>query len=249
MQQSDDFERLIDTLKLCVAALREQDVPFMLGGSMAAWARGGPQPKKDIDLMVKRGDADRALQVLGDAGMRPERPPEEWLYKAWNDDVLIDVIFGPSGLEITDEVLERADTIPVMAVATPVMAIEDMLITMLFAMDEHCVDYAAWSRSPARCASRSTGPRCARAAPARPTPRPSSRSSRSSGSLRGRRRRPSRRGRTACAWFRAAARSAAGSGPGARAAPAKVPASAGSGPDRAPAASEWAAVWAVPGTR
>ncbi len=143
MQQSDDFERLIDTLKLCIAALREHEVPFMLGGSMAAWARGGPQPKKDIDLMVGRGHAERALQVLADAGMRVERPPEEWLYKAWNDDVLIDVIFGPSGLEVTDEVLARADTIPVMSVATPVMGIEDMLITMLFSMDEHCVDYAA----------------------------------------------------------------------------------------------------------
>src|SRR5690348_14800791 len=115
MQQSDEFERLIDTLKLCVAALREHDVPFMLGGSMAAWARGGPQPQKDIDLMVARGDADRALHVLADAGMRVEHPPEEWLYKAWNDDVLIDVIFGPSGLELTDEVLARADTIPVMS--------------------------------------------------------------------------------------------------------------------------------------
>ena len=165
MQQSDDFERLIDTLKLCVAALREQDVAFMLGGSMAAWARGGPQPQKDIDLMVRREDADRALQVLGDAGMRVERPPEEWLYKAWHDDVLIDVIFGPSGLELTDEVLARADTIPVMSVATPVIAIEDMLITMLFSMDEHCVDYAAvvaiarslreqieWASLRARCA-------------------------------------------------------------------------------------------------
>src|SRR5438309_687882 len=143
MPPSDDFDRLIDTLKLCVAALREQDVPFMLGGSMAAWARGGPQPQKDIDLMVARRDADRALQVLGDAGMRVERPPEEWLYKAWNGDVLIDVIFGPSGLELTDEVLERADTIPVMSVATTVMAIEDMLVTLLFSMDEHCLDYAA----------------------------------------------------------------------------------------------------------
>jgi hypothetical protein len=143
MQQSDDFERLIETLKLCIAALREQDVPFMLGGSLAAWARGGPQPKKDIDLMVKRGDADRALQVLAGAGLRTERPPEEWLYKAWHEDVLIDIIFGPSGLELTDEVLARADTIPVMSVATPVMATEDMLVTMLFSMDEHCLDYAA----------------------------------------------------------------------------------------------------------
>jgi hypothetical protein len=132
---------------------------------MAAWARGGPQPQKDIDLMVKPGDAERALQVLADAGMRVEHPPEEWLYKAWNDDVLIDVIFGPSGLELTDDVLARADTIPVMSVATPVMAIEDMLVTMLFSMDEHCVDYAAvlaitrslreqidWPSMRARCA-------------------------------------------------------------------------------------------------
>ncbi len=141
MQHTDEFQRLIETLKLCVAALREHGVPFMLGGSVAAWARGGPEPQKDVDLMVKRGDADRALQVLGDAGMRTERPPEEWLYKAWNEDVLVDIIFGPSGLEVTDEVLARADTIPVMSVATPVMAIEDMLITMLFSMDEHCLDY------------------------------------------------------------------------------------------------------------
>jgi hypothetical protein len=165
MQQSDEFERLIEALKLCVAALREHDVPFMLGGSMAAWARGGPQPQKDIDLMIKREDADRALQVLGDAGLRVQRPPEEWLYKAWNDDVLIDVIFGPSGLELTDEVLARADTIPVMSVATPVIAIEDMLVTMLFSMDEHCLDYGSvvaisrslreqidWPSLRARCA-------------------------------------------------------------------------------------------------
>jgi hypothetical protein len=165
MQQSDEFERLIDTLKLCVAALREQHVPFMLGGSLAAWARGGPQPKKDIDLMVKREDADRALQVLADAGMRVEHPPEEWLYKAWHEDVLIDIIFGPSGLELTDDVLARADTIPVMSVAMPVMAIEDMLVTMLYSMDEHCLDYGAvvaitrslreqidWPSMRARCA-------------------------------------------------------------------------------------------------
>jgi hypothetical protein len=141
MQHSGEFERLIDTLKLSVAALREQRVPFMLGGSLAAWARGGPEPTKDLDLMVKRGDADRALQVLADAGMRVERPPEEWLYKAWNEGVLIDLIFGPSGLELTDEVFGRADTVPVMSVATPVMALEDMLVTMLFAMDEHSLDY------------------------------------------------------------------------------------------------------------
>ena len=141
MTENDDFGALIETLKVAVAALRQCGVPFMLGGSLAAWARGGPEPKKDLDLMVKPEDAQRALKCLTGAGMRPEQPPEEWLLKAYHDGVLVDLIFEPSGLEITDEVLDRADTIPVMAVGTPVMALEDALVTMLMALDEHSLDY------------------------------------------------------------------------------------------------------------
>lgn len=142
MNRDDEFQRLIDALKLAVATLRDRQIPFMLGGSLAAWARGGPQPQKDLDLMVKPADADGALQALASVGMRTAHPPEEWLYKAWHNGVLIDLIFRPSGLEITDEILDRAETIAVMAVATPVMKLEDMLVTMLFALDEHCLNYA-----------------------------------------------------------------------------------------------------------
>jgi Uncharacterised nucleotidyltransferase len=142
VQHGNSFQALTETLKVGVATLRDAAVPFMLGGSLAAWARGGPEPQKDLDVMVKPEDADAALKALADAGMRTERPPEEWLYKAWNGEVLIDVIFRPSGLEINDEVLGRADTMSVMAVGTPVMAIEDMLVTMLYALNEHALDYS-----------------------------------------------------------------------------------------------------------
>jgi hypothetical protein len=141
MAETDDFQALVDTLKVTVAALREREIPFMLGGSLAAWARGGPEPKHDLDVMLKPEDADRALETLERAGMRSERPPEEWLVKAWHNDVLVDLIFEPSGLEITDEVLARAETIPLMALGTPVMALEDVLVTMLSALDEHSLDY------------------------------------------------------------------------------------------------------------
>jgi Uncharacterised nucleotidyltransferase len=142
VRHSETFEALIETLKLAVATLREHDVPFMLGGSLAAWARGGPEPQNDLDLMVTPHDAQAALDALTHAGMRPERPPEEWLYKAWNGEVLVDLIFRPSGVEVTEKVLGRAQTMPVMAVATPVMAVEDMLVTMLCALDEHALDLA-----------------------------------------------------------------------------------------------------------
>jgi len=93
-------------------------------------------------MMVKPDHAERALEALSAIGMRIERPPEAWLYKAWHGDVLIDLIFRPSGLELTGEAFERADDSSVMAVSTPVMALEDVLVTMLSALDEHALDYS-----------------------------------------------------------------------------------------------------------
>jgi hypothetical protein len=135
------FDAIGDTLRTAVATLRDSHIPFALGGSLAVWARGGPQTQNDLDLMVKPEDAEAALRALTEAGMRPERPPEEWLFKAWNGDVMIDLIFLPAGLEVTDDVLARADVISVLAVATPVMALEDVLATKLNALTEHSLDY------------------------------------------------------------------------------------------------------------
>lgn len=143
MTANDAFAPLAETCRTAVAALRDADVPFVLAGSFAAWARGGPQPGNDLDFMVKPRDAEAALTALSSAGMRPERPPEEWLFKAWRGDTLVDLIFGPAGLEMTDDVLGRAESIPVLAVETPVMALEDVLVTKLMALDEHSLDYTS----------------------------------------------------------------------------------------------------------
>ena len=47
------FSDIEATLKKAAAALREADVPFLLGGSLASWARGGPESRHDLDLMIK----------------------------------------------------------------------------------------------------------------------------------------------------------------------------------------------------
>src|SRR4051794_28656784 len=126
MPRRVSFESLTYALKIAVATLRDARIPFLLGGSWAAWARGGPEPQHDLDLMVRPEHADAALEALTDAGMRPERPPEEWLFKVWTEDVMIDVIFKPAGLALDDEVFARADVLSVAAVSTPVMALEDV---------------------------------------------------------------------------------------------------------------------------
>jgi predicted nucleotidyltransferase len=138
---ADLFGPIADTLRKAAAILREAEVPFMLGGSLAAWARGGKETTKDLDLLVKPSDAERALEALVSSGMRAERPPEEWLLKAYDGDVLVDLIFQPAGFEVTDEVLGRADEMTVASVTMRVMSLEDMLATKLTSLGEHHLDY------------------------------------------------------------------------------------------------------------
>ena len=138
MAEFDDF---LETLKKTAAVLREAEVPFLLGGGLAAWARGGPETAHDLDYMVRPRDANRALEALEEAGLRSAKPPEGWLYKAWDGDTLVDVIFRPSGGEVDDAMFERADLLDVQAVLMEVMSLEDVMITKLLAMREHEVDY------------------------------------------------------------------------------------------------------------
>jgi predicted nucleotidyltransferase len=134
---------MLPSLKKAAAALREAKVPFTLAGGIAAWARGGPESDHDVDFLLKPEDADRALTALEEAGMRPEKPPEPWLFKAYDGDVMIDLIFSPAGLEVTDEVIQRADEIEVWAMPMRVLRPEDILVTKLCAMTEHTIDYEA----------------------------------------------------------------------------------------------------------
>jgi hypothetical protein len=140
-QTETSFDELLETLKRSSAALREASVPFVLGGGLAIWARGGPETEHDLDYFVKPEDAERALQALAQAGFRPEKPPEGWLYKAWDDDVLVDLIFDPTGVSVDDAFIDGAEESEVHAVRMRVLRPEDVLVTKLLALKEHSLDY------------------------------------------------------------------------------------------------------------
>jgi hypothetical protein len=135
------FDEIEATLKKVVTTFREADFEFALAGSLASWARGGPETRHDLDIVIRPRDADRSLRLLAGVGMRTERPPEEWLVKAYDGDVLVDLIFSPKGLEVGDDLFQRADDISVFGVTMPVMAIEDIIATKLLAMSEHTLRY------------------------------------------------------------------------------------------------------------
>jgi predicted nucleotidyltransferase len=135
------FSDLEDALKKSAAALRGADVPFLLGGSLASWARGGPETRHDLDLMIKPADVERALEALEQAGMRREDPPEEWLVKAWDGRTLVDLIHHPKGIPVDDALIERGEVMSVLGMEMRVMALEDVLVTKLMALTEHSLRY------------------------------------------------------------------------------------------------------------
>ena len=134
------FEVIKESMRRCAAILRDADIPYALGGSVAAWARGGPETCNDLDFVVAPEDAPRAQMALEGAGLRPERPPEDWLLKVWDGAVLVDLIFELTGVDM-HAALDRAETLPVAAIDMPVLAIEDVLTAKLLAFNDHYLDF------------------------------------------------------------------------------------------------------------
>ncbi|WP_339325614.1 BON domain-containing protein [Frankia torreyi] len=122
--------------------LKEADIPFALGGSYACWARGGPEPVHDVDFMLREEDVPRAVEVLAAAGLRPVDPPEDWLTKVFDGEVLVDLIHHPVGRAVTPEMLERSSEMSVDSVRMPVLDATDWFEMTLLALEERYCDLA-----------------------------------------------------------------------------------------------------------
>ena len=77
-------------------------------GSPPGRAAGRPPTTTSTSTSARR-TPKRALAALEATGMRIERPPEEWLYKAYDGATLVDLIFRPAGGPIDDEHFEPRD--------------------------------------------------------------------------------------------------------------------------------------------
>src|SRR4051794_8400025 len=145
------FEQMIEgTLKKTSAALRDAGIPYLVIGSLAAWVRGGPESSHDLDFGIRAVDMIHAAEALEGVGMTIQIPPEDWLIKAWDGGppdgegaTLVDLIYAPSGMPITDEVLERADLLQVLAQWMPVLSATDSVINKLASLREQNLDYTS----------------------------------------------------------------------------------------------------------
>jgi hypothetical protein len=138
------FGDLLVEMKRAAALLRDEGVPFILAGSLAVYARGGPESDHDVDFILLPDDAERALEILGRNGFRGERPPEGWLFKVFGEsEAMIDLIFRPNNQppEVVEGILSRAEELEVFAISMQVMSTTDVLASKLLALKEHELNY------------------------------------------------------------------------------------------------------------
>ncbi|HWI43884.1 MAG TPA: hypothetical protein VNS81_09705 [Nocardioides sp.] len=140
---SDNQRALREALKTVAVALKEGDSPFALAGSYGLWARGGPEPDHDVDFMVAEEDAPRAKDLLAERDLEVVQPPEDWLFKVYVGDAMVDVIFRARGVPIDRARFEDADEIEVESVAMPVLSATVLMTDKLCAMEEHSCNISA----------------------------------------------------------------------------------------------------------
>jgi len=131
-------DRMEVVLLRAVDALEEAGIPYALMGGLASAAIGRSRHTHDVDLFVTPGDAVPALEAMGRAGFRTERTDALWLYKAWWDGTLVDVIFSSKGGVVFDEEM-RAHRRPVeiRGRQVPALGAEDLIVIKAVANAEH----------------------------------------------------------------------------------------------------------------
>lgn len=147
--RNHSFAQMVeDTLKSVSAALRDEHIPFCLIGSLSAWARGGPESSHDLDFGIKYEDSLKVAGALEKIGFEIEIPPEDWLFKAWDrrnpdQETMVDLIYAPSGVLITDQVIERADIMDILAQKMPVLDATDLMTMKLLSLREQNLNFTS----------------------------------------------------------------------------------------------------------
>ncbi len=130
-------EVFLDVLRQAAGALREGGLPHVFMGGLASAALGRPRWTHDIDLFVKPEDARRALHALAEAGFVTEETNPHWIFKAWRDGAVIDLIFCVKGdIYVDEEMLSRSRVAEINGRRARVLPPEDLVVIKAIVHDE-----------------------------------------------------------------------------------------------------------------
>lgn len=125
-EMGDQFDRVLFS---ALDALETSGLPYAVIGGIAASALSRPRLTHDIDIFVRPEDAQAALDALSRKGFETERTDERWLFKGWQDKMMVDIIFKSQGdIYFDDEMHRRARLIDYHGRKIPAVSPEDLII-------------------------------------------------------------------------------------------------------------------------
>ena len=102
-------ETFVRVLREAVEAVDRAGYAFLVLGGLASSLVGRPRWTHDIDFLVRPDDARDVLEALRGAGFTTEETDPIRIYKAFKDDVMVDVIFMVmGGIYLDDEMQSRS---------------------------------------------------------------------------------------------------------------------------------------------
>jgi predicted nucleotidyltransferase len=129
-------------LEKVVEALAETGIRYAFIGGIASGGLGRPRSTHDIDLFVMPEDAEITLRALAKKGFTTEKTDPSWLYKAFKENILVDVIFKSKGeIYLDSEMFGRTITAEFHGQKLRLVAPEDLLIIKAAAHSELCPNH------------------------------------------------------------------------------------------------------------
>jgi hypothetical protein len=128
-----------------VIALRDADVPFLIGGAYVVEAYTGvSRQTKDFDLYLRPQHVDPAIQALKRVGYKTKKTFPHWLAKAERGRDCVDLIFraGNGLCEVDDSWFERAHGSNFLGLDVKLCAPEEMIWMKAYIMERERFDGA-----------------------------------------------------------------------------------------------------------
>jgi len=132
--------------RTAMKALREADIPFMLGGGFAlATFTGRWRDTKDIDFYIHPRDQKRAVSALTKAGFADyyatRAYDRKWIFRTTRSGVIVDIIWSMANqrAQVDDLWFRRASSIVIRGEHMKVLPMEEFMWCKLYIMQrDHC---------------------------------------------------------------------------------------------------------------
>lgn len=120
----------------------DEDVPYLVGGSIASGTWGRPGSIGDVDMMISPTEAKRLLKAFERAAFDTRVHDPQWLYKAKKHQVTVDLIFQMEGsFYVEDEMIARGPIRDVHGVRLRLMSPEDFVVSQALSAKEDTPEY------------------------------------------------------------------------------------------------------------